>query len=225
MLIICDFDGTVTARDTNSFLAQRFAPEAYAGLEGKLAARELTLREVLATEFRNMGVPLPVLVATAVEGVPFRTGFGDFLDAAEASGHTVVLLSSGFRQVIEPMLARDGFADRVPLIANDIVIDGDDAQITWRDLPTCELCGEPCKRGDVTRLREGALHGATHFDDVVFVGDGLSDRCGAESADRVFARDSLATWLDQQDEPWEPWEDFHDVMRALQLEMAPGATR
>ncbi|MCW2959916.1 MAG: hydrolase, haloacid dehalogenase-like [Thermoleophilia bacterium] len=224
MLIICDFDGTVTARDTNSFLAQRYAPEAYAGLEGKLAARTMTLREVLSTEFVNMGVPLDTIVEAAVENVPFRSGFPELLDAVEAADAKFVLLSSGFRQVIEPLLEREGLAGRVPLVANDIAIGPDGPRIEWRDLPTCELCGEPCKRSDIAQLRGGQLHDAD-FDHVVFIGDGLSDRCGAETADRVFARDSLATWLDEQDEPWEPWGDFHDILGALQLDRHTGASR
>jgi 2-hydroxy-3-keto-5-methylthiopentenyl-1-phosphate phosphatase len=52
---------------------------------------------------------------------------------------------------------------------------------------------------------------------VVFVGDGMSDRCGAESADRVFARDGLASYLAQRGHHYEPWDDFHDITRALAL--------
>ena len=209
MLIICDFDGTVTASDTNSHLAKRFAPDAYAGLEGKLATRELTLREVLAAEFANITVGLDAVVETALE-IPFRAGFREFLDAADAADAQVVLLSSGFRQLIEPMLARDGLLGRVPLVCNDIAFDEQGGRITWRDLPTCATCDEPCKRHDVRQL--GGEHEV-----VVFVGDGFSDRCGADIADQIFARDSLATWLDRRGIAWKLWGDFHDVARELRL--------
>ncbi|MCW2923185.1 MAG: 2,3-diketo-5-methylthio-phosphopentane phosphatase [Thermoleophilia bacterium] len=217
MLIICDFDGTVTARDTNSELARRFAPEATARVAGRLGSRELTLREVMSTEFEAITASLDEVVEAAVQ-IPLRDGFERFLDAAAADGSTVVLLSSGFRQVIEPMLAHAGLADRVELLANDIELPGggETGRIRWRDLPTCERCGEPCKRSEVARLRAGAEPGTT----VVFVGDGFSDRCGAESADRTFARDNLAEWLDEQGEAYERWDDFDDVARALGLEPA-----
>jgi 2-hydroxy-3-keto-5-methylthiopentenyl-1-phosphate phosphatase len=211
MLIICDFDGTVTARDTNSALAGRYAPETFRSLEGKLGRRELTLREVLTTEFRAVTAPLEELVEVALE-ISFRAGFDRFLDGAEAAGHQIVLLSSGFHEIIEPMLERDGHAGRVPLIANRIRVDGSGGTIIWRELPTCELCGEACKRSDVARLARAHPQGS-----VVFVGDGFSDRCGAEAADRVFARDSLARYLDERHAPYEAWDDFHDVARALHL--------
>jgi 2-hydroxy-3-keto-5-methylthiopentenyl-1-phosphate phosphatase len=213
MLIICDFDGTVTARDTNSAIARRFAPEAYANVEGRLGSRELTLREVLATEFAAIHAELDVVVEAALE-IPFRAGFEQLLDGAAGSGARVLLLSSGFHELIEPMLERDGLRERVPLVANRIEFGADGGQITWRDLPTCELCGEPCKRHDVAKLRaEHAADGAP----VVFVGDGFSDRCGAETADRIFARDNLATYLDAQGVAYEPWDDFHEIAAALGL--------
>lgn len=212
MLVICDFDGTVTARDTNSFLASRFARAARAALEGKLASRELSVRDVLAAEFEPISAPLEELVA-ATDEVPVRPGFERMVDAVRARGGDVVLLSSGFRQLIEPILAREGLLELVELHANDIRFEGGRGRITWRDLPMCALCGEHCKRHEVGLLRAGG--GGPLHEQVVFVGDGFSDRCGAEAADRIFARDSLAGWLDAQGVAHETWGDFDDVRGAL----------
>jgi 2-hydroxy-3-keto-5-methylthiopentenyl-1-phosphate phosphatase len=129
-----------------------------------------------------------------------------------------VLLSSGFREIIEPILAEHGLAGRVPLLANSIRLDERGGAITWRELPGCDLCGEPCKRHDVAQLRE---EHAPADGIVVFVGDGLSDRCGAETADRVLARDALARYLDERSLPYEPWTDFDDVVRLLGIEAQP----
>lgn len=213
MLIICDFDGTVTARDTNAALARQFAPVASAQVEGRLRTRELTLRQVLSTEFEQMTAGLDAIVAAALE-IPFRDGFTELIELAESRGDQVVLLSSGFREVIEPMLDANGLLGRIPLVSNEIELDERGGRITWRELPECDLCGEPCKRHDVARLREQY---AGSDDLVVFVGDGFSDRCGAETADRVFARDSLASYLDREGVAYDRWDDFHDVIAALDL--------
>ena len=214
MLIISDFDGTVTSIDTNSTLARRFAPEAQERVEGKLATRELTLRDVLGAEYEAITAGIDAVVEAALE-IPFRPGIEEFLDAAEGAGARFVLLSSGFRQVIEPMLEDKGLVGRVPLIANDIELDETGGRVTWRDLPGCDLCGEQCKRHDVATLRAKY---AQHNDTVVFIGDGFSDRCGAETADIVFARDNLATYLDERDLPYRPWDDFFDIAHSLDLD-------
>jgi 2-hydroxy-3-keto-5-methylthiopentenyl-1-phosphate phosphatase len=52
-------------------------------------------------------------------------------------------------------------------------------------------------------------------DPVVYIGDGYSDRCAVELADRVFARDSLAEYLDSLGRPYEPFETLSDVVAAL----------
>ena len=69
------------------------------------------------------------------------------------------------------------------------------------------MCGEPCKRATVQALANGGR--------VVYVGDGYSDRCAAELADRVFARSGLASYLEERGVPYEPFDDFHDITRAL----------
>jgi 2-hydroxy-3-keto-5-methylthiopentenyl-1-phosphate phosphatase len=51
--------------------------------------------------------------------------------------------------------------------------------------------------------------------DVVYVGDGYSDRCAALAADRVFARAGLARYLEEQGVAFEPFETFFDVAAAL----------
>ena len=68
--------------------------------------------------------------------------------------------------------------------------------------------GSRSKRGAVARLGAG---------EVVYVGDGLSDRCVAQAADLVFARDGL-TYLDERDVDYERFDDFHDVLDTLRRE-------
>src|SRR4029079_4375956 len=53
--------------------------------------------------------------------------------------------------------------------------------------------------------------------EVVYVGDGYSDRCGALAADGVFARRGLAAYLDEQGVAYEPFDDLHTVAAELSL--------
>lgn len=215
MLIICDFDGTVTSRDTNSVLAEHFAPQVFSQLEGKLANREMTIREVLEAELEGIADGYDAVISKALE-VPLRAGFNAFLDSTNKDGHQVVLLSSGFKEIIVPILNHQGVLPIAKLLAHSITFTSSGAQITWRDLPNCALCGEQCKRHDVNRLREEFIGEGKQG--TIYIGDGFSDRCGAESADRIFARDSLAEYLDGIGANYESWNDFFDVVRLLKQE-------
>ena len=61
----------------------------------------------------------------------------------------------------------------------------------------------------------GDVTSADAIGEVVYVGDGYSDRCAAQAADRIFARDGLARYLDEQGVAYELFDDLHDVARAL----------
>jgi 2-hydroxy-3-keto-5-methylthiopentenyl-1-phosphate phosphatase len=65
------------------------------------------------------------------------------------------------------------------------------------------VCGQSCKR---SLLPPGQ---------VVYVGDGYSDRCAALAADRVFATSGLARYLSEHEKGFEPFSDFHALSEAL----------
>ncbi len=112
-----------------------------------------------------------------------------------------LVVSGTFHELIEPVLAREGVS--VELLANRL----DPRPDGWRVLPRnevmCDTCGEGCKRA---ALPEAG---------VVYVGDGYSDRCAALAATRVFARDGLAAYLDEQGAEYTPFEDLGDVAAGL----------
>ena len=103
----------------------------------------------------------------------------------------------GAREVrIEPVLEREGVLGAVELRANRVDALPDGWQVHYRVAEICEVCGEPCKRGD---LPDG---------EVIYAGDGHSDYCAALAADRVYATGSLAGYLDRRGVPYEPLTDF-----------------
>ena len=69
----------------------------------------------------------------------------------------------------------------------------------------CAVCGQPCKRSALPADGE-----------VVYVGDGYSDRCAALVADRIFARRGLAAYLDEQGVAYDPFEDLKEIVNALE---------
>ena len=106
--------------------------------------------------------------------------------------------------MIEPILERERL--ELEVRANEVEWRSDGWRATFRNGDACGTCGEPCKRADVTSVGEG---------EIVYVGDGYSDRCAAQAADRVFARDGLAHYLDEQSVAYELFDDLHDAARAI----------
>jgi 2-hydroxy-3-keto-5-methylthiopentenyl-1-phosphate phosphatase len=159
----------------------------------------LTLNEVIAAEFETVTAPLDEVVDWLFENARIRPGFAEV-----AREHRPLIVSSGFHETIEPLLEREGVLDAVELRANRLDARPDGWRALFRAKHACGTCGEPCKRSDLPTDGE-----------VVYAGDGYSDRCAALAADRIFARDGLADWLATQGVPFERFTDFRELAAQL----------
>jgi 2,3-diketo-5-methylthio-1-phosphopentane phosphatase len=204
--LVVDFDGTVTEDDLLDTIASRFGdPAVYQEVDEGLDEGRMPLREVITREFAPVTKPLEEIVAWELENVRIRPGFREFVELAQSRGWRLVIVSSGFHELIEPILEQEGVD--VELHANRVDPRPEGWRVLWQYDESCESCGESCKRSIVQELGSG--------DEIVYVGDGYSDRCAAEASDRVFATKELARYLDERGVPYEPFDDFNDIARRL----------
>jgi 2-hydroxy-3-keto-5-methylthiopentenyl-1-phosphate phosphatase len=195
--LVLDWDGTVTETDSLWMVLEEFGdPEVFARVEGSLVDGRLSFKDVMELEFATVTAPVAEVAAFLCREVRIRPGFAE-LAAAERP----LVLSSGFHELIEPVLAREGL--ELELRANRIDARQDGWRVLWRDPERCPVCGDLCKRRSLP---------PTPF---AYAGDGYSDRCAAAVADRVFARDGLADWLSSEGLQFERFDDLRDVLAAL----------
>jgi 2-hydroxy-3-keto-5-methylthiopentenyl-1-phosphate phosphatase len=192
-----DWDGTVTERDSLHMVIERFGDlEVFRAMERELE-RDLSLDEVIAAEMATISAPFDEVLGWVLENVRLRPGL-----QALVEWHDPIIVSAGFDEFILPVLVREGVAARV--VANTVIASPNGWRASFRPGPTCSVCGQRCKRG--------ALEVDTPF---AYVGDGISDRCVSLAATRVFARDGLARWLQEQGVEHEAFDDLDDVRRSL----------
>jgi 2-hydroxy-3-keto-5-methylthiopentenyl-1-phosphate phosphatase len=204
--LVVDFDGTVTETDLLDTIASTFGdPAVYQEVEGGLHEGRLTLREVITREFEPVRKPLEDVVRWELENVRIRPGFNELVALARERGWRVVVVSSGFHELIEPILEREGV--EVELHANRVDPRPDGWRVLWQYDESCDSCGESCKRSVVQEIAGDS--------EIVYIGDGISDRCAAEASDRVFATRGLARYLDERGIPFEHFDDFHSIKASL----------
>jgi 2-hydroxy-3-keto-5-methylthiopentenyl-1-phosphate phosphatase len=195
--LVLDWDGTVTVRDTLWMLLERFGDRAVFEHTEDGLGTTLSFRDVMEMQMATVTAPLDEAVAFLVAEARVRAGF-----AALVERFRPVVLSSGFRETIEPILAHQGVDVEVRANRIDARLDG--WRVLWTDPTPCPVCGDLCKRRALPDARP-----------LVYVGDGYSDRCAALAADRVFARHGLADYLDSRNVAHEPFETLDDVAAAL----------
>jgi HAD superfamily phosphoserine phosphatase-like hydrolase len=197
MQLVLDWDGTVTETDSLWMVLEEFGDrEVFARVEGSLVEGRLSFKEVMELEFGTVSAPVAEVAAFLRREVRIRPGFAELVEAERP-----LVLSSGFHELIEPVLAREGV--ELELRANRIDAQPDGWRVLWRDPEPCPICDDLCKRRSLPSAP------------FAYVGDGYSDRCAAAAADRVFARDGLADWLSSEGVAFERFDDLHEVLAAL----------
>lgn len=204
--IVVDFDGTITEDDMLIAIEEEFGePEEVARIDAAFDRGEISLKAEISGKFATLTAPLAEVVAWTVAHARVRAGFGQLVALANDRGWRVVVVSSGFEELIGPVLEREGVD--VEVRANRVDTSSGNWRVIWTYGDACDTCGESCKRSLVRELAGG--------DEVVYVGDGYSDRCAARASDRVFATKGLARFLESEGVPFTRFNDFRDVADAL----------
>jgi 2-hydroxy-3-keto-5-methylthiopentenyl-1-phosphate phosphatase len=196
--LVLDWDGTCTVVDTLWLVLERFGDyDVFKRAGERLMRGDISYRELMETEFSTVkGATLEEVNAWLAGEARIRPGFHELV-----TRYDPLVLSSGFEELIRPLLAREGV--EVELRANRLDPRPDGWRVVWSRGEPCEVCSDWCKRAGLPD------------EPFVYVGDGYSDRCPALAAERVFARAGLAEYLEAEGRPYEPFDDLTDVLRAL----------
>ncbi len=215
--IVCDFDGTITMNDTLGLVVLHYAPQIWDSMEEKLQSGEMSLMEVMYEEFRHIRATEEEVVELVLAEAGLRPGFSEFVDWVEEQGHELIVVSAGFRVLIDPVLAKAGL-HRLHVHAGDALFSPQGTALSFP--PSSADCIDSCGHCKTETIEAHAPFAGP----LVYIGDGYSDRCAAEEADVIFARDDLAVYLRSRKVPFHPFEDFFEVRAVLadrQAEEAP----
>ncbi len=202
--IFSDFDGTVTQQDTLVYLLDRYAGPDWLTIEDQVEAGTLSEEAGLQAEIALLSVPWEEARDAVLTHVPVDPGFAPFTTWCRERQWPLALLSGGLEPLIRAVLEREGLGDLV-LRANGLEFDPDGR---WRVVPAdSPRIRARCNHCKTWHLAGAARAGAT----IIYVGDGCTDRCPAEQADLVFAKDGLLRWCRERDIPCRPFDSFGDI--------------
>ena len=103
MRLVLDWDGTVTERDTLVAVIMRFGDRGVFEHVEREVRNGMSQHEVIAREVETIDATLEEMIGYLLETVSVRPGFHEL---AERFHPTIV--SAGFHELIEPLLAREG---------------------------------------------------------------------------------------------------------------------
>lgn len=206
--ILCDFDGTVARDDVGNLLFQEFADARRSRLvvrewkEGLISSKECLEREAELAHVSREALD------EFIEQRDLDPYFKDFVDFARRRDMEIVIVSDGLDYYIEKMLIRTGLA-HLDFFANSLGLNEHvlHVRFPYYDMLDCQSCGN-CKTYHMERYRADGYY-------VVYIGNGLSDRCPSENADLVFAKGELLQHCRANGIEATAYENFRDVEREL----------
>ena len=215
--IYCDFDGTVTTRDTVDFLLERLAAPSWKDIEALWEQGKIGSRECMAQQ-----IPLIQGGWAAVEAllpeVVIDPTFVDFVQWCERHHIALALVSEGLDRVIHTLLAREGI--NVPTVwANHLEEDSQgQLSLSFPNAPSDPRCQAGlCK----CRVINQPLFSNDPDIHRVVIGDGMSDRCWSEEADTLFAKSKLIKHCQENRIPYIPFDNFHTIQNVLENQLRP----
>jgi len=207
LLVILDYDGTITLDDCNEVVLQAAVGDAWRRSEEAMLRGEISPDEAFRTQIGLLRVPRDELLTMSVAAARLRPGFGRFLRELVEGGARVAVVSAGFRAAISAVWRREGLPP-VELYASELT--GDHLAgygVAFDPLARpCERCSH-CKGHILRHIRGDARR-------VVVFGDGEADLCLAREADAVFARRRLAELCERHAIEHTRFEDYSAVLDA-----------
>lgn len=211
VLVVSDFDGTITIKDTNDEIERVFGNEENEAIRARYLEGEIGIREAMALHHEQIKLTEAEYTRFIAENIEVDPGYSDFQRRLAAAGVPLVIVSGGNLRAVEIVLR--GHKLEVPTVfANQFSFQGRDIRMDFYHWDIeCDQSYGPC--GNCKARHLGAL--GEKYDKVVFIGDGFTDRCAARLADYVFAKDRLAAYCTEEGIPHTVFRDFYDISGQL----------
>lgn len=200
--IYCDFDGTITKKDSvNDFLEKytgdKWLESEKLWIEGKISSREnATIQVGLLKNISQKQLD------DYINTIEIDDYFPDFVDYVRSKNIRLTILSDGFDLFIQKVLERNNLD--IPFYANKLLYKDGEFSIEFPYYnENCDKKAGMCKCKKVKECR------------FCYIGDGTSDLCIATKADFLFASKKLHTYCKENNIQHSHFTSFRNIIEVL----------
>jgi len=206
-LVQCDFDGTVTEKDTSFFLLDTFVQGDWRRLLRDYKEHRISVGEFNTKAFAMVKADKPTLLGALKGEVKVRTGFHELVNYCLKKSFRLVIVSNGLDFYIKAVLQE--------LRLENIEVHAAQASFHPEGMKV-KYVGP-----DGKRLRDGFKEAYIKLFlklgyRVIYMGNGDSDVAPAKYAHYVFATGELLAYCRENNLNCKPFENFVDVARDLE---------
>lgn len=209
-VLICDFDGTITENDNIVQIMKHFQPPGWENSKNAVLSREVSVREGVGKMFSLLSSAekeniIQFVLSTAV----IRKGFREFVHYARENEFPLYIVSGGIDFFVKPIL--EGIISEELIYCNSASFKGETIEILWPHIcdTSCQNDCGCCKPSIIREL-------ADESNEIIVIGDSVTDLEAAKLSDFVIARDYLLENCRELSLEHEAFTDFFDVINILE---------
>jgi 2-hydroxy-3-keto-5-methylthiopentenyl-1-phosphate phosphatase len=205
-LVAIDFDGTIAAQDVTDAVIQRFSRPGWEIAERLWAEGKIGSRECLSIQTSLLSASIEEILYY-IDGMRVDPSFPAFVKFLRTASIPFAIISDGFQEFIQRVLANSGIDEFPLIIANRLQENktGLEAIFPYAE----ELCSAgTCKCAAAAEIGGGLP--------VVLIGDGRSDFCIARGSAYVLSKGKLSIFCAENAIPGQPFKDFSDAASIIQ---------
>lgn len=208
LVVLCDFDGTITTIDTAEWVLSKFAQGDWRRFDRKFEKGEITLEECLNRQFSLVRASKKQILQELNDIVVFRSNFKGSAEYCKKSHVPLIVVSAGLDFVIEHFLELYDCLDFVEVCAAKTSFTDNGIKLVFPTL--LDVASENIKDDAVRRYR-------SYNRDVIYIGDGLADCTAAKIADYSFAIEGsrLAKLCAKQGIQCRTMTDFQEIIEII----------
>ncbi|MCL6472041.1 MAG: MtnX-like HAD-IB family phosphatase [Firmicutes bacterium] len=205
-VILCDFDGTISRKDVSDTIFTLWLGDKWSEIDQEWHDGKISMVGLYKKCWSLVSASEEEL-QSFVDSIDIDLYFSEFVRKVRESDISIYLVSDGFDYFIERIMGRYGLAD-IKYYANGLSFVNGKPKLAFRNQhPECIQCAN-CKKFVIDEKRRDVEF-------VIYIGNGLSDRCAARHADLVFAKDSLLKYCKDEGIAYVPYENFGEIIKYL----------
>ena len=200
--IYCDFDGTITKKDSVNDFFEKYTGDKWLEseklwIEGKISSRENAIIQVGL--LKNVSQQQ---LDNYIDSIEIDDYFLDFVDFVKSNNIKLTILSDGFDLFIQKVLERYNL--NIPYYANKLIYKDGEFSIEFPYYN--ENCNKKAGMCKCQKVKEKSF---------CYIGDGTSDLCIAQKADFLFASKNLHEYCKKNNIKHSHFTSFRNIIEVL----------
>ncbi len=214
LLIISDFDGTISLQDVNDSIFNNLGDDKSQEIEILFQNEEIGLKEALRRHYKRINITEEEFVNYVKNNIEIDPYFHNFYKRTIDNNIDLIIVSGGFINYIDILFNKIGLDFKKDVLANKLQFTGDSIELSFlHDIVQCHEKFGVCGNCKYKIIREYKTKGYS----IIYIGDGLTDRCVAREADFLLVKvdTSLSKYCSNNNINFISFKDFEDVNRIV----------